>query len=161
MFTERGVITAVKHDVVVVLCRSKVDCQRCAEGKGCGGGILARWLGDRNYQIQAVYDQQILNPAPGALAEISLPAQRLVKLAALTYGLPILLMVLVLLSVTQFFPKLHEVIQVILALLSLYGGFKLAAYFIQRSHQQGELLPTLQSVGMRSTSCGLSKDMNS
>jgi len=56
MLLERGIVTEISADFLKVTCRSKIDCLRCAQGKGCGGGILARWLGDRQYSIKAHYD---------------------------------------------------------------------------------------------------------
>lgn len=145
MIVERGIVTSIGDQTITVLCRSRIDCIRCAEGKGCGGGILARWLGDRQFHIQAYFDKQTINPGIGELVEIALPANRIVRLAAIMYALPLLFVVLFLLLQVQFFPDTHELVSVLIALSGLFVGYKSAALYVSIANKKGLLLPELKA----------------
>lgn len=145
MITERGVVTAVSEHLITVACRSRMDCVRCAEGKGCGGGILARWLGDRQFQVQAYFDVNKQAPQNGDLVDIALPSSRLVKLAAIMYGLPMLIMLVTLLLQVKIFPQAGDLVSIVFAIVSLFIGFKISAALIIQANRKGHLLPQLQS----------------
>lgn len=87
MIRETGHIVAVERGAVWVSCTSRADCQRCAEGRGCGGAILGRLIGDQEYRLRAIPDH------PGAAVgdEVSLETdERLVLRASmLAYLLPL------------------------------------------------------------------------
>ena len=145
MIIERGFVSEVDGDEIVVICRSRMDCQRCAEGKGCGGGILARWLGDRQFQVHAYYDSLAQSPKQGDLVQIGLPANRLVYLAAIMYALPLLLVVISLLVLVAIFPQANDFISLIVSALGLISGFMLSSKLIVKLNKQGQLLPQLQN----------------
>ncbi|MBT8140987.1 MAG: SoxR reducing system RseC family protein, partial [Gammaproteobacteria bacterium] len=88
MIIEQGIVKFIDSSRVTVECRSRLDCIRCAQGKGCGGGILSRWLGNRQFQIKAYYDSGQVRPQIGQVVSVGFPASRLVHLAAIMYGLP-------------------------------------------------------------------------
>lgn len=144
MLVERGVVTDISGEIVTVQCRSRMDCQRCADGKGCGGGILARWLGDRQFQIQARFDHEEQIPKIGHQIEIALPANRIVQLAAIIYGLPLLLVVLLLVLQTLLVPSTSDLPSIFLALAGLFVGFKLSSLLVKRANRHGALLPVVQ-----------------
>lgn len=64
-----------------------VACPRCAQGKGCGGGLLTGSDSDR--QIEATI-RSGLDIAENDFVEISLAPDNLLRAAAIVYGLPML-----------------------------------------------------------------------
>ena len=144
MIVERGVITSVAEQTITVSCRSRIDCIRCAEGKGCGGGILARWLGDRQFQVQAYFYTQTQSPQKGEMVEIAIPSSRLVNLAATMYGLPLVILDIALIVQVQLFPAANDLTSILVAGVSLVAGFKASAYMIKQANKKGQLLPKLQ-----------------
>lgn len=140
---EYGLITHVGDKTIDVLCRSKVDCTRCAQGKGCGGGILARWLGERQHELAVIYPSGFA-PQVGQIAEFSLPANLIVKVAALTYGLPLLLLAGVLMIVHQF--QLSELTNVLIGIVALVLGVITSRVWIRRDITSGRYRPLLLSI---------------
>ena len=145
MLVERGVVTIVDGQTITVNCRSKIDCLRCAEGKGCGGGILARWLGNRQFSVRAFYDTSCQAPKAGDFVSIGVPANYIIKLAAIMYGLPLLMLLLFLLIHVTFFSEMNELSIIFLAIIALGSGFKVAAILVKRANQEGLMLPRLMS----------------
>ena len=88
MLYEQGQVEHVVHDRVQVARLGTAGCERCAEGRGCGGGLLGRLLGDRLYRVTARATTQV--PKPGDRVLIGIPESGLLAAAALVYGLPLL-----------------------------------------------------------------------
>ena len=145
MLVEWGIITNVRTHRITVNCRSKIDCVRSAEGKGCGGGILARWLGNRQYSIQAFYDDSTQSPKIGDFVAIAVPAKRIVKLASIMYGIPLLLLVLFLVFQVTFFPGLSDLTVIAVAIMALFFGFKVANKLVEKANKRGLMLPSMLS----------------
>ena len=145
MIIERGIVSEVDRHKISVICRSRMDCQRCAEGKGCGGGILAKWLGDRQFQVHAYYDSLTQVPQKGDLVQIGLPANRIVYLAAIMYALPLVLVVLSLLVLVYILPQANDLIGLSVSVVSLVIGFKLSKKLIMQLNNKGKLLPQLMN----------------
>ena len=89
MIEEQAEVTAIEGPYAWVTCRAQQDCARCAEGKGCGGGILGRWLGDRLHRVRVTYQGDL---GIGDCVVIGLDERVLFSLALLVYGLPLVLM---------------------------------------------------------------------
>ena len=147
MLVERGVVSLVDDHSITVNCRSKIDCVRCAQGKGCGGGILARWLGDRQFSVKSFYDSSTQFPKIGDFVAIAIPANRIVKLAAIMYGIPLLLMIVLLVIQVTFFSNLPELGVITLAIAALFIGFKVSSLLVEKANAQGLMLPTLIDQG--------------
>lgn len=143
MLVEWGIVTNVRSHRITVNCRSKIDCERCAEGKGCGGGILARWLGNRQYSIQAFFDDSTQSPKIGDFVAIAVPAKRIVKLASIMYGFPLVILVSFLMLQVTLFPELSELSVIAFAILALFFGFKIAAKLVEKANKRGLMLPSL------------------
>ncbi len=148
MLVERGVVSLVDANSITVNCRSKIDCLRCAEGKGCGGGILARWLGDRQFSVKSFYDSSSQFPKIGDFVAIAIPANRIVKLAAIMYGIPLLLMIVLLVIQVTIFSDLPEPGVIALAILALFIGFKVSSSLVEKANANGLMLPTLIDQGL-------------
>ena len=143
MLVERGVVTFVDSRSISVNCRSKIDCVRCAEGKGCGGGILARWLGNRQYSVKAFYDSSSQTPKVGDFVSIGVPANHIVKLAAIMYATPLLMMILFIAIQVSFFPDFYELYVIALSIIAMISGFKIASSLVEMANKQGLMLPRL------------------
>jgi len=87
LIREQGRIIHTQAGRALVEARSRLDCARCAEGRGCGGGLLGRWLGDRLSQVEASNPE---NHPSGSWVELGLD-ERYLLLAALIVYLPPLL----------------------------------------------------------------------
>lgn len=64
-------------------------CERCARGEGCGGGIIGK-LAFRTQPVLEIDVPDAGEFAPGQTVELSVPAQRVMALAALVYLIPLL-----------------------------------------------------------------------
>lgn len=89
MLEEQAEVTEIDGETAWVACRAQQDCLRCAEGRGCGGGLLGKWLGDRLHRVQVNHFGDI---RVGDCVVIGLDERLLVALALRVYGLPLVLM---------------------------------------------------------------------
>ncbi len=87
MLQETGRVESVSEGFAWVVCASQSNCQRCREGRGCGGGLLGRLLGDRLHRVRAVTNGQTL--IIGDRVELALSEAALVRGAVRVYGLPL------------------------------------------------------------------------
>lgn len=90
MITEPGTVTRVAGGFVWVRCETQQACQRCAEGRGCGGGLLGRLLGDRLRQVRVASEDLDLRVGEGVV--IGLGETVLVRAALVMYLVPLLLL---------------------------------------------------------------------
>jgi sigma-E factor negative regulatory protein RseC len=89
LITETGRVLEVEGDWAWVACRRQVECARCAEGRGCGGGVLGRLLGDRLHKIRAATGSVAVSP--GDQVVIGLGEDVVLRAAAVVYLVPLLL----------------------------------------------------------------------
>lgn len=89
MITETGRVLAVEGEWAWVACRRQVECARCAEGRGCGGGVLGKLLGDRLHKVRAATGSVAV--APGDQVLIGLGEDAVLRAAAAVYLLPLVL----------------------------------------------------------------------
>lgn len=66
---------------------SRMGCRRCAEGRGCGGGVFSRLLRHRLESIPVTYSGSL---APGDVVLLGLDVAAVQNAAMLVYGLPLL-----------------------------------------------------------------------
>ncbi len=86
MVEEQAEVTALDGSHAWVSCRAQAGCARCAEGRGCGGGVIGRWLGDRLHRVRVLHDGGI---AVGDCVVIGIDERVLVYAAATVYGIPL------------------------------------------------------------------------
>ena len=89
MITETGRVLEVEGDWAWVACRRQVECARCAAGRGCGGGVLAKLLGDRLHKVRAATGSVAV--VPGDQVLIGLGEDVVLRAAAAVYLVPLLL----------------------------------------------------------------------
>ena len=89
MITEPATVLEVRGDIALVRCHSQAGCQRCAEGRGCGGGALSRLLGERLHAVEAVVARD-LDLRPGDEVTVGLEPRGVLHASAAVYFLPLL-----------------------------------------------------------------------
>ncbi|MGD9388719.1 MAG: SoxR reducing system RseC family protein [Gammaproteobacteria bacterium] len=88
MITETGRVLEVHGEWALVACQRQVECARCAEGRGCGGGVLGKLLGDRLHKVRAVTGPVAV--APGDQVLIGLGEDAVLRAALVVYLVPLL-----------------------------------------------------------------------
>ena len=120
MIQERARVLRIADDVAWVRCETQAGCQRCAEGRGCGGGIFARLLGDRLQEIPVKMTDAV---QPDDWVMVGLEPAAVQNAAFLMYGLPLLLL---LLGAVLGDAMTGDIGALVGAALGLGGGFLLA-----------------------------------
>ena len=87
MIRESGCVVRIAGPFAWVSCESRAGCARCAEGKGCGGGLLSRLLGDRLFQLRVPVRTGI---SVGDQVQLGISEGALLGAACLMYLLPLL-----------------------------------------------------------------------
>lgn len=87
MITEEATVLRCDGGRVWVAPRTVADCERCAEGRGCGGGILGRLVGDRLAAVEVDPDGHDLQVGERVL--LGLPEPVLIKASLTAYLLPL------------------------------------------------------------------------
>lgn len=87
MITETGRVIGVDGEWAWVACKRQVECARCAEGRGCGGGVLGRLLGDRLHEVRVAIGS--VEVAPGDQVLIGLGEDAVMRAAAAVYLVPL------------------------------------------------------------------------
>lgn len=90
MITERGKVVALDKRHAWIQSAAQSGCRRCAEGRGCGGGVFARLLGDRLHRVRVVNS---VNAREGDEVLIGLRESALLTGALLTYAMPVALLI--------------------------------------------------------------------
>lgn len=86
MIQERARVLRTEGDTAWVQCESQAGCARCAEGKGCGGGVFARLLRHRLDELPVTNE---CRAAAGETVLIGLAEEAVFNGALLMYGLPL------------------------------------------------------------------------
>ncbi|MCR9090826.1 SoxR reducing system RseC family protein [Algiphilus sp.] len=91
MIEERAIVTSVDGDQVFIQALNMGNCQRCAEGRGCGGGLLGRLARHRQYSIPAT--SQIKGLQSGDAVVVGIGGDALLRASAMVYLLPLIGMI--------------------------------------------------------------------
>jgi sigma-E factor negative regulatory protein RseC len=89
VITEEATVLRCVGSRAWVAPRTVADCQRCAEGRGCGGGILGRLVGERLRAVEVDPDGHDLQTGERVLLGLSEPV--LLKASLTAYLLPLAL----------------------------------------------------------------------
>ena len=147
-----GTIVALCGGLATVRVDERFGCPRCAEGRGCGAGILARG-GPRTVEV---------NLPPGVSFHIgdsvrlSLEPRRLLHAAWLIYGVPLLSLLTAALLAAYVLPGgASDAGALALTAAGLVGGGWWARRRLHRAGCAARFVPTLNSSsGLQSTSEG-------
>ena len=88
MIYERGRVTRRSGSYAFVSSEGQRSCARCAEGRGCGGGLMAQILGKRLYEVRAQTADRTIEAGDEVL--LGIHGSALLRLSALVYLVPIL-----------------------------------------------------------------------
>lgn len=140
MQNPQGHVIALGSDpgAVVVAVAADVVCQRCADGKGCGAGLL----GGRKRQAQIVATLASgLDVAVGDEVAISLQPRHVLQAALLVYGLPLAGALLA--AGLAYIAGLGDSTAAIAALAGLLAGLATARTRLRRSACLRNFTPTV------------------
>ena len=131
MIIETARVLRVSGAVAWVSCESHAGCQRCAEGRGCGGGILGRLLGERLREVRV--DAAGYRLASGDRVRIGLSETALLQSSLVMYLVPLLTMLAAALVADRLVPlPWRELSSVAAAVPGLLAGLALARAFGRR-----------------------------
>ncbi len=134
MISETATVLRVTGDTAWVSCASQSGCQRCAEGRGCGGGVFGRILGDRLREVRVDVGGHPLRV--GDQVEIGLSELDLLRASLMMYLVPLVgMLALAVIAGLTISPAWREPGVAIAGAAGLFAGLVLARRFGQR--QQG------------------------
>ena len=139
MIRESATVLRVQGSIIWVRCRNQAGCQRCAEGRGCGGGILGRLLGDRLREIKVVSDRMDLNVGDQVI--IGLGDSVLLKSALVLYLMPLILMFAVAVLFSLISNAYEDLSSLVGAIVGLAIGLWLARGYGRRHHRDSLFHP--------------------
>lgn len=131
MIEERAQIVSVRGGRVYVRAFGPGSCEKCAQGQGCGGSVLARLIARK--QAEVPVDSRIEDPRPGESVVIGIAESALLRASLLIYGAPLL----ALLAFGAFAHLLLRAHDVLVALFALCGlGLGLLAARLRGAHAE-------------------------
>jgi sigma-E factor negative regulatory protein RseC len=138
MLTQPARVLAIDGEQVIVETLAKVNCPRCEQGIGCGGGILAKLFGDKTFKLtlsstEPVQLQQVV--------QLGISEKLLVRSAFILYGIPLLALVGMALIASLILSE--ELLVISCALLGFAVGFYVAKGIAARIVTQPNNLPKL------------------
>lgn len=86
LIEERARVLRVEHGAAWVHCESQAGCQRCAEGRGCGGGVFARLLRRR---LEEMPVENSIDAMSGDAVLVGVEPVAVQNAAFVMYGLPL------------------------------------------------------------------------
>ena len=140
MLEQRAKVIAIHASGIEVCARASTDCRLCAQGRGCGGGLISALL--RKGQTSLIARPGAGSVAVGDPVQLRLSSGALLKAAALAYLGPLGAMFLVVLSLYVLGVR-NDLWLAIGALIGLATGAMLARRHIE-VHGLGRLLPTVE-----------------
>lgn len=86
LIEERAHVLRVEQGTAWLRCESQAGCQRCAEGRGCGGGVFARLLRRR---LEEMPVENSIGVSAGDAVLVGLEPAAVQNAAFMMYGLPL------------------------------------------------------------------------
>lgn len=105
MQEEIATVVNSENGMVEVTTRIQSTCGKCEQSNHCGTGLLARYLAPKPENLKLKSDLPLV---AGQQVKIGLSEALLLKLAALIYLVPVLVLVISAATLGWFFPKLPE-----------------------------------------------------
>ena len=130
MIEETGQVIAVTGDSALVRAASRAGCERCASGRGCGGGVIGLLLADRLATVVA--RRRGIEVAVGDRVALAVPGRVLVGAAAAVYLMPLALMLLVLIAAAALWPGAGTAALTLCAAVGLCAGLLLSRRVARR-----------------------------
>lgn len=124
MIEERAIVQSVIDGAVLIRPISPANCPRCAEGRGCGGGLLSRLAGPRRQFLSAEPASRMVPPLrAGEVVVVGLDESALVQASLLLWLAPLGAMV----AAGVFADRLLDATDILVAAFGMVG---LAAGFL-------------------------------
>ena len=149
MITQPAKVLETFDTYCVVETIPKSACPRCAEGKGCAGGILAQAFANKIYQIHVSYnnhdEQETKRPAIGTQVTIAMSSNGLLLASMVMYLVPLMMMIFSAL-LTSIYLSNADGYTTSAALIGLLSGAlmasKLSRLLIISGVTQAQMIPT-------------------
>lgn len=139
MIVERGRVLARKGDRAWVQCAARLDCQQCAEGKGCGAGLWSGLSAVDSHRLPATV--RIPDIRPGDEVVLGLEEAALIQAAVYVYGVPLALMFAS--ACTVHLLAAGELWTTLSALGGLAAGFIVSRRLTSRAEFESRYHPTI------------------
>jgi len=140
MISEQGRVTRIEGRYAWVSCQSQAACPRCAEGRGCGGGLIGLMLGARLHEVRVLMTRPEISV--GQCVLLGLRESALLKLAFATYVFPLLTMLASAMLVASFVSGSNFAV-LAAAMLGLAVGFSGTRLFGKRWRASPTMQPVL------------------
>lgn len=127
MQEEIATVVAWRDGKLELSTKIQSTCGKCEQSSHCGTGLLARYLAPKPENLTISFDRPLL---PGQQVKIGMAEALLLKLSALIYLVPMILLVLVATLFVAIFPTVSEVWNFLCALLCCGGYFLLLRHSI-------------------------------
>lgn len=140
MIEERARVSRIEAGGVWVQALGSDGCARCAEGRGCGGGVLAKLVSPRRPEVAVSGSLPALRI--GDTVMVGLPENALLSAALVVYAAPVAGMFLFGAFAHQVLAA-HDVLVAGFGLLGLVSGFLFTWLHSQRPDSQARFRPVL------------------
>ena len=147
MITQPAKVIATCADYCLVETIPKSACPRCAEGKGCGRGILAQAFAYKTYQLQVPSASEPSEPSKaqpeiGEHVLVAMNSNGLLLASVVMYLLPLLSMIMAAVLTALWFSN-EDIYTVLAAVLGLGFGAVLASRLSKSLIKSGITAPLL------------------
>lgn len=139
MLKQSARVIEIRPDAVRVCTRAATHCTRCAQGKGCGGGLIGALIARGDTSMLAAHTNPA-NTQVGDQVTVQLPERALLEAAALAYLLPLCTMLLAL-ALAVWSGVTSDALSAAVALSGLLLGAYLARQIVRRARIE-RWLPT-------------------
>ena len=133
MIEERAVVVESSDQGVLVTTPTRAGCARCAEGRGCGGGVLGRLTERRSQPVVMATNASGGGLAAGDAVIVGLKDEALVSASLSVYVAPLVLMLVTAVTAHWLFAA-SEPLVVTAGICGLLGGF---GWVARRARQPG------------------------
>lgn len=117
---------------------SGLQCERCAQGKGCGAGLLGGTPGSK--RIDALV-RAGLSLTEGDEVRIQLAPGNVLRASLMVYGTPLLFAVGA--AIIAYFAGLGDLLASMASVAGLLSGVQVARFRLKKSHCMRSLTPTV------------------
>ena len=140
MLSQPAKVIAVDGSSVVVETLSKLNCPRCEQGVGCGGGMIAKLFGDKVLRLTLSTE---LSLKPEQAISLTISEKLLLKASLTLYGVPLLFLIGSALAAS--FLASHEVFVILLSILGFVAGAYLSRVLALSLLKRPENYPVIQT----------------
>lgn len=136
-----GTITRIESATAIVEVEREAACKRCAEGRGCGAGLLS---GTKRNAVLRIALPQSSELQEGDRVILTLESRYLLRATALAYGLPLAGLTLVLGTAQWIAGPLSDLPSVVLAAAGLLAGYLLSRWQLRQQACLRHFVPLIE-----------------